>query len=95
MPDVQKLDSGQLDLMWNFLSMGHQKSNVPALKKLCDDLRQAMIQKTGGQAAYKKTHHIPLEDVGTIVNSIVIETMCLYLSGDLDKLEEMKNEQKS
>jgi hypothetical protein len=29
--------------------------------------------------------------LGTIINCIVIETMQLYLSGDLDKLEELKN----
>ena len=50
-PTVEALDQGQLELMWSFLQMGHQKVNVPALKDLCDQLRQAMIHKTGVWAA--------------------------------------------
>jgi hypothetical protein len=76
--------------MWNFLKFGTPKSNIPALKKLLDDLGRAMTQKTAGQKSYAKAKDIPFEDVGTIVNYIVIETMMLYLSGDLDKLEKMK-----
>ena len=53
-------------------------------------LRQMMIHKTAGQTAYKKSYEISLEDFGTIVNCIVIETMQLYLSGRLDKLEDLK-----
>lgn len=84
----EALDKRQLDLMWNFLSMGQQRSNIPALKDLCEQLRQAMIQKTGGQRKDDSKDHVPFEDVGTIINCIVIETMCLYLSGELDKLED-------
>lgn len=83
--DVGALDAGQLDMMWNFLRIGHQKPNIPALKELCDQLRQAMIQKDAGQRG--KSGAVNFADLGTIVNSIVIETMCLYLSGALDKLE--------
>lgn len=89
--DVEALDKGQLDFMWNFLRMGRQRSNVPALKSLCERLRQAMIQKDGGQRG--TTGNVDFRDVGTIVNSIVIETMCLYLSGDLDRLEKLGGEQ--
>lgn len=86
---VKNLDMGQLDFMWNFLKMGHQKANIPALKGLCDQLRQAMIQKSGGQESYRKAYEIDIEnEICTICNSIVIETMCLYLSGALDKLVE-------
>lgn len=87
---VEELDKGQLSLMWNFLRFGSVKSNVKVLKRLLDDLRQAMIQMTAGQEQYKKSYEVPSSDVGTIVNSIVIEAMCLYLSGDLDKLEAME-----
>lgn len=86
-PTVKALDEGQLDLMWQFLQMGRQKSDIPALKEHLDQLRQAMIQKTAGQRRDDPKSYVPLEDVGTIVNCIVIEAMCLYLSGDLDKLE--------
>lgn len=92
--DTEKLDRGQLDFMWNFLNFGTAKPNIPALKKLLDDLRRVMTQKTAGQQPYKKANDIPFEDLGTIVNSIVIETMMLYLSGDLDKLEKMKEKKR-
>lgn len=80
------LDEGQLETMWNFLRMGAQKPNVPALKELCTPLRQAMLQKTAGQRA-DKPNDVDFDDVPTIVNCIVIEAMCLYLSGWLDEKE--------
>lgn len=83
--NTRRLDEGQFDLMWSFLQMGKQQANVPALKELCDQLRQAMIQKTAGQRD-DPNFYTKFEDLGTIINSIVIETMCLYLSGKLDKL---------
>ena len=86
--NVKNLDAGQLELMWNFLRMGYQKANIPALKDLCGQLRQAMIQKTAGQRDDDPDFYTKFEDIGTIINSIVIETMALYLSGELDKLEE-------
>lgn len=86
-PITKWLDEGQLEMMWNFLRMGYQKADVATLKELCDQLRQAMIQKTGGQRQGDPVEYIPLDDIGTIVNSIVIETMALYLSGALDRLE--------
>ena len=84
---IEELDRGQLDLMWNFLKMGNGKPNIAALKENLDALRQLMIQKTAGQETYRKSHEIQYEDLGTIINCIVIETMQLYLSGGLDKLE--------
>ncbi|MBR6102657.1 MAG: hypothetical protein IKP95_09525 [Ruminococcus sp.] len=82
--DLKKLDEGQLDLMWSFLRAGMVKPNVEALKEMCDQLRQAMIQKTAGQRTDDPSRYISFEDLGTIINSIVIETMALFLSGDLD-----------
>ena len=79
----KELDMGQLDMMWNFLRMGYQKPNIPALKESCDLLRKAMIQKTAGQK-----DGVSFDDIGTIINCIVIETMCLYLSGELEKFED-------
>ena len=90
--NVENLDKGQLEFMWNFMRFKcGQKSNIPLLKHNLDILRQAMIQKTGGYKPYKKADDVSCEDLGTIINCIVIETMQLYLSGDLDKLEELKN----
>jgi hypothetical protein len=76
----------QFDLMWSMLQFGKQKSNIPALKELCGQLRQAMLQKTAGQQPYCKENDVNFDDVPTLINSIAIEAMCLYLSGDLDKL---------
>ena len=85
---LEELDTGQLEMMWNFLRIGYQKPNVPALKESCNMLRKLLIQKTAGQK-----EGISFEDIGTLINCIVIEALCLYLSGDLDKLEAMQNEQ--
>lgn len=88
---IEELDRGKLELMWSFLKMGNGKPNIAALKENLDALRQLMIQKTGGQEPYRKSHEITMNDLGTIINCIVIETMQLYLSGGLDKLEEKFN----
>lgn len=88
-PTVERLDNGQLELMYNFLRMGYQKPNVPALKELCDKLRQAMIQKTAGQRDDDQKKYVSFDDLPTIINCIVIETMALHLSGALDKLEKV------
>lgn len=85
---VKNLDEGQLDLMWNFLRAGMVRPNVPALIENCDLLRQAMIQKTAGQRSNDPGASVSFDDLGTIINSIVIEAMALRLSGDLDKLRQ-------
>ena len=84
---VKRLDEGQLDIMWSFLRAGMAKSNIPALKEHCDMLRQMMIQKTAGQRADDPNGYVSFDDIGTIVNCIVIEAMALRLSGALDRLE--------
>lgn len=88
-PTVERLDNGQLELMYNFLRMRYQKPNIPALKELCDKLRQAMIQKTAGQRDDDPKEYVSFDDLPTIINCIVIETMALHLSGTLDKLEKV------
>lgn len=87
MPNKDRMRPDGFDMMWSFLLMGGQKSNVPALKEHCAALQQAMLQKTGGQEKYKKAVDVDFDDVSTLINCIVIEAMALYLSGDLDKLE--------
>lgn len=86
-PTVNRLDEGQLELMWNFLRMGYQKPNIPALKEHLDAIRQMMIQKTAGQEGYNTNEAISFDDLQTHINCVVIEAMCLYLSSTLDKLE--------
>lgn len=85
---LENLDNGQLELMWNFLRFGKQKPNVPALKEHLDAIRQCMIQKTAGQRKDDPKEYINMNDIGTHINCVVIEAMCLYLSGALDKLEQ-------
>lgn len=84
---VKRLDEGQLDVMWSFLRAGMVKPNIPALKEYCDQLRQAMIQKTAGQRSDGPNGYVSFDDIGTIINCIVIEAMALRLSGVLDMLD--------
>lgn len=87
---VRDLDEGQLEMMWNFLRMGCQyKPNVPVLKEHLEAIRQAMVQKTGGNRETDPAYYTDHDDVGTHINCVVVEAMCLYLSGYLDKLEGM------
>ena len=86
MIDMDKVRRDSFDAMWGFLQIGWQKSNIPALKEHCEMLRKVMTQKTAGQREDKPTD-IPFAELDEILNFIVIEAMCLYLSGDLDKLE--------
>ena len=86
---TKALDTGQLEMMWNFLRMGHQKPNIAALKENCDLLRQMMIQKTAGQRKDDPQGYADFGELPTVINCIVIEAMCLYLSGELDKLKEV------
>lgn len=75
-----------LDTMWSFLQMGGQKADIPALKEYCGILQRMMTQKTAGQRKDTK-NDISFTQLDTICNIIVIEAMCLYLSGELDRLE--------
>ena len=87
---VAALDAGQLDLMFQFLQIGAQKSDardIHTLKYYLDQLRQALIQKSAGQRKEDPAYYVDFNDLGTIVNIIVCETMSLYLSGALDKLD--------
>lgn len=65
MADSKRLRPDGFDMMYSFLLMGGQRSNIPALKEYCADLQQAMLQKTGGQEKYKKTGDVNFDDVPT------------------------------
>ena len=81
---IEDLDRGQLDLMWNFLRFKcGQVSNIPTLKEHLNQLRQAMLQNTGGQKKYKKAYDVPREDIGTIINCIVIEYIREYFKKNI------------
>lgn len=88
--NTEELDAGQFDLMWNMIRFGYQGApHIGTLKSYCDQLRQAMIQKSSGMSKKDPKHYVRFDEIGTIINIIVVETMCLYLSGALDKLEEI------
>ena len=54
--------------------------------RCCDSL----TQKTAGQRKDKQSD-ISFDELDTVMNVIVIEAMCLYLDGTLDKLEKETN----
>lgn len=74
------------DAMWSFLQMGNQRPNIEALKENCELLRRMMMQKTAGQRA-NRPNDVSIAELDNICNIIVIETMCLYLSGTLGEIE--------
>ena len=89
-PCVKDLDAGQLDFMWNFLKFKGKDLSIHDIKGIKDNLdaiRQLMIQKTGGQKNYKKSYELDINDLGTYVNTVVIQAMSIYLCGGFDILE--------
>ena len=81
--DINKVENDMFDSMWAFLEMGHIKSNYPALKEACIELRQMMVQKTAGQRKNKKSD-ISFDNLSRVKNTIIIEAMALVLSGDYE-----------
>lgn len=71
-----------------------EESGLPHLWHLATNiafLAQAMIQKNAGQRGDNR-NYVSFDDLGTIINCIVIEAMCLYLSGKLDQIEETSDD---
>lgn len=85
MISAEKSRHDALDTMWSFLQMGGQKANISELKANCAMLQHMMMQRTAGQKPYAKRGDVDFGEIDAIVNSIVIEAMALYLSGELDK----------
>ena len=88
--DKDRVKRDSFDTMWAFLQMGKQCANVPCLREHCEMLRQLMTQKTAGQRKDKQSDKL-FDELDTVMNVIVIEAMCLYLDGSLDKLEKEAN----
>lgn len=76
-------ENQMLDTMWSFMQMGRLKSNYPALKEACMELRQMMMQKTAGQRK-DRPHDIPFDNLERVKATIIVEAMALVLSGDLE-----------
>lgn len=81
-----KFDKRGFDTMWYFLQMGQQKSNIPQLKRAIQDLIKMMTQKTAGQKLHTKDINLE-ENFDMSIITIVLESVALYLSGNLEKLE--------
>lgn len=79
------------DSMWNFLKNGKQKSNIPVLKNLVNTLIKMTTQKTAGQRD-DKPNDVPFESLEMLKWAIICEAVALVLSGDLDKIEVVKND---
>lgn len=94
---TERLDAG-LDPMWDFLRFHPEKptvKDVEVLENYLDDLRTLMVQKSAGQPGResKTSGYVAFEDLEMTINSIVIQTMWIYLSGGLKMLKEvMKSE---
>jgi hypothetical protein len=89
---IGKLDGGQLDVMWNYLRFKGEGINVKEvenLEKSLDELRTLMIQKSAGQPnrESKTSGYVEFEDLETVLNNIIIETMWIYLGGGFTKLK--------
>lgn len=95
---LKNLDLGQLDLMWSMLKLGGLKASihdVQALIKSTDYIRQALIQKTGGQRADDPNGYVDFDDLQTHINILVCACLSLRASGVIEKLMEimeMENE---
>lgn len=79
--------------MWDFLRFHPEKPTVKDIKileKYLDDLRTLMVQKSAGQPGResKTSGYVEFEDLEMTINSIVIQTMWIYLSGGLKMLKE-------
>lgn len=93
---LKNLDSGQLDMMWNFLRLNPRntcvKSDVRELKNFLDKIRQALIQKNAGQRKNNPSEYINYDDLGTYINNAIISALWLYINGGLDVLENQLEE---
>ena len=89
----EKVKRDSLNTMWAFMEMGAQKPNVPFLIECCERLKRCMTQKTAGQPEYAKAGDERFEtNLDQLMNFIIIETMCLWLSGGLEKLKEEQSD---
>ena len=71
--------------MWQFLMMGGQVADVPALKGYVNSLIKATTQSNAGQRGTKG--NIDWKELDMVLWSIVMEATALVLSGKLDELE--------
>ena len=78
------------DTMFKFLQIGNQKANVPQYKQAIQDLITMMTQKNSGQIHNSNKSINWEENFDMTIITIVCESVALFLSGNLNKLEEDK-----
>lgn len=74
--------------MWAMLQRGGQKSNIPLLRELVGQWVQMTTQKTAGQRGGKD---LSGDNLDRVKMGILCEAVALVLSGDLDRLEALKD----
>ena len=82
-----EFDKRGFDTMFAFSQMDNRKPNIPILKKSIQDLMQMMTQKTSGRG---KNDIDWEENFDMTVITILLESIPLYLNGDLEKLERLE-----
>ena len=87
---MKRLDPEPLEdfSMWAALQRGGQKSNIPMLRELVFQWVQMATQKTAGQRGGKD---LSWDNLERIKMGILCEAVALALSGDLDRLEALKD----
>ena len=84
---IGKLNGGQLDFMWQFLQFRTEPPTVreiESLESLLDSLRVLMAQKTDKYRGGKTKGTEDFADLETVLNSIIVETMGIYLQGGFE-----------
>lgn len=82
-----KLNGGQLDVMWQFLQFKTEPPTVREienLESLLDSLRVLMVQKTDKNRGGKTKGTEDFADLETVLNSIIVEVMGIYLEGGFE-----------
>lgn len=74
--------------MWTMLQRGGQKPNITMLRELVGQWVQMATQKTAGQRGGKD---LSWDNLERIKMGILCEAVALVLSGDLDRLEALKD----
>lgn len=94
-----KLNGGQLDLMWQFLQFRRNEPptvrEIESLESLLDSLRVMMVQKTDKNREGKTKGTEDFADLETVLNSIIVETMGIYLEGGFEIMKGALKDDKS
>lgn len=76
--------------MWAMLQRGGQKSNIPLLRELVGQWVQMTTQKIAGQRN-RNRKDLSWDNMERVKMGILCEAVALVLSGDLDRLEALKD----